>query len=45
MSHTNSDLSDTWDIPTLDPMREMFYTMMGACATILKQRKVVAGFE
>ena len=45
MSHTNSDLSDTWDIPILDSVREMFYNMMGACATILKQQKVIAGLE
>lgn len=38
-------MSDTWDIPMLDPVREMFYNMMAACATIVKQQKVVTGFE
>lgn len=28
----------------LDPTREMFYNVMGACATILKQQKVDADF-
>lgn len=42
MSHSSSDAFDTWDISILDHIREMGYSLMGACAAALKEQKVVA---